>query len=285
MTEAIALPRRRLYPHERLGGFGKGFFELRGETSRTADIILGILGYATLVALWWLLATLIDNPFLFRSPWASVTAIPELLKWNLPRNALFSIFLNFGGYLIACSIALPVGFLLGLFTGLRRMFDQPIAAIRYTPLPAVLSLFIIAFGIYWKMKMIFLGVGILVYLLPVVIQRIDDVERTYVNVVRTLGASKWETVRTVFFPQVMGKLSDDIRVLVAISWTYITIAEVFNKGEGGLGGLISAADRTHRPDMMIALLILIIIIGVLQDRLFKLLDRVIFPWKHAGGGK
>ena len=78
----------------------------------------------------------------------------------------------------------------------------------------------------------------------------------------------------------MHKLSDDIRVLVAISWTYIIVAEMVNKS-GGIGALVFASARQSRMDKVFAVLLVIILIGFVQDRLFKLADRMLFPSKHV----
>ena len=109
---------------------------------------------------------------------------------------------------------------------------------RYLPLTAVTGLFILWFGIEDEMKVAFLAFGIIVYLLPVVVQRIDEVKDVYLKTVYTLGATDWQTVKSVYIPSVMSKLMDDIRVLTAISWTYIIIAELLNRQGGGIGAMI-----------------------------------------------
>jgi NitT/TauT family transport system permease protein len=68
-------------------------------------------------------------------------------------------------------------------------------------------------------------------------------------------------------------------VLTAISWTYIIVAELVNK-TGGVGALIFTAARQSRLDKVFAVLFVIIIIGILQDKLFQWLDKKLFPFKH-----
>jgi NitT/TauT family transport system permease protein len=94
-----------------------------------------------------------------------------------------------------------------------------------------------------------------------------------------MGASNWQMVRKVYWPFVTSRIFDDIRVLTAISWTYIIVAELVNK-TGGVGALIYTAARQSRLDKVFAILLVIIIIGVLQDRLFVWLDKVLFPYKN-----
>jgi len=171
-----------------------------------------------------------------------------------------------------------LGFIIGLFPLFRSLLAKYIDAIRFVPLAAVTGIFIAWFGIYTNMKVQFLAFGITVFLLPVVVQRIDEVEETYLQTAYTLGATSWQTIWSVYWPYVTSKLIDDIRVLTAISWTYIIVAEMVNK-EKGIGAMIHIAQRQSRLDKVFALLILIIIIGILQDRLFVFIDRKLFPHK------
>jgi NitT/TauT family transport system permease protein len=97
-----------------------------------------------------------------------------------------------------------------------------------------------------------------------------------------LGASKWQIITKVFVPGVLSRVSDDIRVLTAISWTYIIVAELVNN-EGGIGALIFRASRQSRLDKVFAGLFVIILIGFIQDKIFIWLDRRIFKYKYANG--
>jgi NitT/TauT family transport system permease protein len=213
------------------------------------------------------------------SPLLVIKAIPEMFnRDSLIPNILKSIKLNIYGYIIAIIISLIIGFLIGLIPLFRGLFSRILDAGRFIPLTAVTGIFILWLGIGSEMKVMFLAFGILVYLIPVVVQRIDEVQSVYLHTVYTLGANAWQTVRSVYVPYVMSKLIDDVRVLTAISWTYITIAEMLNKS-GGIGELIWEAKRQSRIDKAFAVLLIIILIGIVQDRLFVFLNQVFFPHK------
>lgn len=214
------------------------------------------------------------------SPLDVLNVIPEMFRSdNLLPNILKSVKLNVLGYIIAILVSLIIGFVIGLIPLLRGLFSQLIGSGRFIPLTAVTGIFILWLGIDSEMKITFLAFGIIVYLIPVVIQRIDEVENVYLQTVFTLGANAWQTFQKVYYPFVMSKLIDDIRVLTAISWTYITIAEMLNKS-GGIGQVIWEAKRQSRIDKAFAVLLIIIFIGIVQDKLFVILDKLIFPHKH-----
>jgi NitT/TauT family transport system permease protein len=213
-------------------------------------------------------------------PHQVVQSFPELVQKDaLLPNTTRSIWLNIQGYFWAILISVPIGFLIGLFPLFRGLFNKQVNALRYLPLTALTGLFIIWFGIDDRMKIAFLAFGIIVYLLPVVVQRIDEVKDVYLKTVYTLGATKWQTIKSVYIPSVLSKLIDDIRVLTAISWTYIIIAELLNR-QGGIGSLIYIKARQGQIPKVFGILIVIILIGFIQDRVFVYLDKRVFPHKY-----
>ena len=197
------------------------------------------------------------------------------------RETLYSLQLNVLGSMEAIFLSFLLGFMIALVPFFRALLSRWVNAIRFVPLTAVTGLFIAWFGIASNMKVQFLAFGIFVYLLPVVVQRIDDVLKIHLQTAFTLGASKWQLIKTIYFPSVASKIIDDIRVLTAISWTYIIIAEMLNQ-TGGIGALIHLSGRQSRLDKVFALLIIIILIGIIQDRLFAWLDKKLFKYKYEG---
>ena len=78
----------------------------------------------------------------------------------------------------------------------------------------------------------------------------------------------------------MSSVYSDIRGLVAISYTYVTIAENINR-EGGIGACITTMTRQSSMDCVYALLLIIIAIGIIQDFIFKKCEPIIFKHRRA----
>lgn len=225
-------------------------------------------------------SSIINNAIL-PSPIAVLASLKELHFENfLVKNAFISIKLNILGYIEAITLSLIIGFIIGLVPFFRSLLRRYVDAIRFVPLAAVTGLFIAWFGIYMEMKVQFLAFGIFVFLVPVVVQRIDEVDKVYLQTSFTLGATDWQTIRNVYWSSVTSRIIDDIRVLTAISWTYIIVAELVNTEEGGLGALIFKAQRSSRLDKVFAILLLIILIGFIQDLIFSWLDKKLFAFKY-----
>lgn len=244
-------------------------------------LLLALIGLVLILGSWSLLTfTGLVGKSVLPNPYSVLYSYKELhFKDLLVRNTFYSIKLNILGYTEAIAISLLLGFLIGLSPIVKGIFNKYIDAIRFIPLTAVTGLFIAWFGIENNMKVQFLAFGIIVYLLPIVVQRISEVDKIYLQTSYTLGATKWQTFKTVYWPSVSSRIFDDIRVLTAISWTYIIVAELINK-TGGVGALIFTAARQSRLDKVFAVLFVIVIIGILQDRLFTWLDKKLFPFKH-----
>lgn len=259
----------------------KELFALRGEVNTSTKTLLNFLGFALLILIWQISVTVLKvSPAILPTPLAILKSFKEIWYDDyMLMNAGISIKLNLLGYLEAIALCIPLAYLIALIPILNHLSSKILDSTRYLPLSALLGLFIAWFGIGTEMKVQFLAFGIFVYLLPTCVDRVLKVDKVYEQTAYTLGASKWQLIKSVFFPASIRFISDDARILNAISWTYIIIAEMVNK-TGGIGSAIFMAGRMSRIDKIFAWLIIIVIIGFLQDRMFKLIDKLLFPSKY-----
>jgi len=266
-------------------GIKERYFELRGTLPKQQYNVLLVVGIVLMLCTWQLITVVSKAPpGVFPSPVKVLKCFPELhFQDAVVRNALYSLYLNQAGMFLSVIVALPLGFVIGLLPLFRGLTERQIAVFRYLPLTLLIGVFIRWFGLEDLMKITFLAVGIFVYLLPTVILRVDQVKEVYIQTVKTLGASQWQIIKTVFIPDVLSRVFDDIKVLAPISWTYIIIAEMINK-TGGLGAMAYLFGRQSRADKAFAILLIIILIGILLDKIFTSLGRIFFPHKYVVKG-
>ncbi len=267
----------------------KELFKFGGNLSTRDSMITGIVGGIVLLVIWYIVTiTGWISPKILPNPIDVLRAIPKLIsERNLFGNIGYTVGLNLAGYVIALVIAIPMGFLIGIYPILRSMFQKPFEAIRFLPLPAVSGIMVAIFGLGFNMKASFLALGILIYILPVVTQKVLDLQNpnnpkdnVYLQTAKTIGMTNWQMFRHVYFPYVMSNVYSDIRGLVAISYTYVTIAENINR-EGGIGACITTMTRQSSMDCVYALLLIIIAIGIIQDFIFKKCEPIIFKHRRA----
>lgn len=262
------------------------YLQFGGEISPKESKLIGTIGAMVLLLMWYLATfsgTFISNGIL-PSPISVIEAIPTLFTdYKLFDNIWYTVQLNVVGYVIAILFAIPLGFLIGIFPLFNALFRRYFESLRYLPLPTVSGIFISIFGLAFSMKASFLAFGIFIFALPSVIGKILDLQNpsnvkdnVYIQTAKTLGMTNGQMFRYVYIPYVMEKVYDDIRSLVAISYTYVVIAESLNK-VGGIGAMISTFTRQSRTPEIYALLFVIVLIGLLQDHLFKVMKPVFFP--------
>ena len=242
---------------------------------------LQLAGWLILFALWFLVTNFgLINTHVMPTPQKTWRSFIEMTSDdNLVTNVLFSLRINIVGYVKCIIAALFVGFAIGLVPQVRKMFSQQVNALRFVPITALMGIFIAISGLTIITKINFLAFGIWVYLVPVVVQRIDEVDTVHLQMMKTLGATFFQTVRYVTWRSVIARLSDDIRILVGISWTYIIVAELAGI-QGGLGSLIFLGERQSNVGKVYAVIFIIVAIGIVQDAIFKFIDKLLFRFKY-----
>ena len=184
-------------------------------------------------------------------------------------------------FLLAAGVALPLGIMMGAFEPVNRVVEPVMAPLRYMPISAFIPLTILWFGIEEKQKLAFLFLGVFVYLLPVVISAIRAVPEELVQTARTLGAGRLQVVFTVLVPAAAPDIFDSFRVMNAISWTYVILAEFVNT-RSGLGYQIQLAGNHLHIDEVFAGILIIGVIGLMSDALIRFCGNLLFPWREAG---
>lgn len=182
---------------------------------------------------------------------------------------------------ISLAIAVPLGLAMGSFELINRIFDPIIAPLRYLPITAFIPLLILWFGIDEAQKVAFLVLGTAVYLLPAVVDAIRAVPEELVQTAFTLGATKAQVIRTVLIPAALPQIFDSFRVMNAIAWTYIILAETVNQQAGGIGALLKLAGDHYKPEWIFAGILSVGIIGIGTDLLIRGVNRLLFSWREV----
>ncbi len=257
-------------------------FALRQPLPRTTATVLGFFAPLLVIGAWCLLTYgNFAPPDFLPSPTETLRGTLQLfLQYDLWGSILISTKRIVFAFLLASAVALPVGVLMGAFEPINRFFEPIVAPLRYMPISAFIPLLILWFGIYEKQKIAFLFLGVFVYLLPVVVTAIRVVPEELVQTALTLGASRWQVIRTVLLPAALPEIFDSFRVMNAISWTYVILAETINPG-GGLGYVVELARTHQKAAWSFAGLLVIGGIGLLTDFIIRLLSSVLFRWRET----
>ena len=257
-------------------------FAIRAQLPRRTAFVLGFVAPALVLGAWCVLTYghIVEPSFLPKPTEVVRGTLQLFLQHDLGKAILVSSRRIGIAFLLAAALALPLGVLMGAFDPINRFFEPIMAPLRYMPISAFIPLLILWFGIYEKQKIAFLFLGVFVYLLPVVVTAIRLVPEELVQTALTLGASKLQVITTVLVPAALPEIFDSFRVMNAIAWTYVILAEAVNP-EYGLGYMVELARTHHKASWSFAGLLVIGGIGLLTDFLIRLLSSLLFRWREA----
>ena len=257
-------------------------FAIRAPLPGRTAFFLGLVAPALVLGAWCALSYggLVEPGFLPKPTEVVRGTLQLFLHYDLANAILISTKRIAIAFLLAAAIALPLGILMGAFDPINRFFEPIMAPLRYMPISAFIPLLILWFGIYEKQKIAFLFLGVFVYLLPVVVSSIRLVPEELIQTALTLGASKFQVIRTVLVPAALPEIFDSFRVMNAIAWTYVILAEAVNP-EAGLGYMVELARTHHKASWSFAGLLVIGGIGLLTDFLIRMVSSLLFRWREA----
>ena len=214
--------------------------------------------------------------YILPSPLAVLQALSYLhFEQALVRSAFFSLKRITLGFMAAALVAIPLGVLMGTFPALKIWVEPLTGPLRFLPITAVTPLFVLWFGVDETMKVAFLFLGTVVYLLPIVVEQIENVDSVYLETSYTLGASPWHVITRVLVPAAAPGIWEACRVIYGIGWTYVILAELIN-ARYGLGYLITLSAKRGRIDWIYALVFVILLLGIGTNKLFLIGARKLF---------
>jgi NitT/TauT family transport system permease protein len=241
--------------------------------------VLATTGVLTFFGAWCVLsyANLVPDTIL-PTPTEVLKAFPVLhFEEALVRSAMMSLYRVMGGFFLAALVAIPLGLVMGTFPPIKHFFAPILDPLRFLPISALVPLFIVWFGIGDLQKIVFLFVGTVVYMLPLVVEAVENVDEVYLQTATTLGATRGQLVWSVLVPGSLPAIGEALRVMNGIGWTYVILAEVIN-AQYGLGALITVAGKRSHIDQIFALVLVILVIGVVTDWIISRINKRLFFW-------
>jgi NitT/TauT family transport system permease protein len=260
---------------------------VRGEVRVTRAGALTLLFVALLLGIWWFLTSgksdeRIVQPLILPSPLEVLRAFGPLhFEQGLVRSAVSSWIRVTTGFTLAAVVAVPLGIYMATFPGIAAFFRPLALTGAYVPIVVFIPLSMTWFGIGETQKVGFLFIGCFVALLPLVIKSIADVPAAFLDVAVTKGASQWQLVRHVLFPVAKANIWDHMRGVYGVGWGWIIMAEVFVRPEYGLGALIGVSERRSHTDAIFAVIIVIVLIAIACDQLWRLGGELLFPYRRS----
>ena len=182
----------------------------------------------------------------------------------------------------ALAIGVPLGAALALIAGLTRtgegLIEGNVQMLRFVPVIALESLFVLWLGVgeVAKISMITLGVIFPIYINT--FAAIRSLDPGYHELADVLGLTQWQRIRKIVLPATLPGFFIGLRFAVAIAWLLLVFAEQIN-ASSGLGFLITQAETFFQSDVIVVCLVCYAILGLLTEYLVRLLERLTLSWQ------
>jgi NitT/TauT family transport system permease protein len=224
--------------------------------------------------------TRLISPSMLPSPGEVSRSLPSL--WSdraLPKNVLFSFLRVGAGFIVAFIIVFPMALLMGTFSKCKSLVAPLMLFGGYLPIPALVPLFMILFGTNELQKVMFLAFGFAIYLLPLFVKAMDEVDNVYLQTGYTLGANKFQVLNNILLPIALPNIYDAMRLGFGIGWGYIILAEMVDMGSFGVGTLILTSQRRGPREDIYLVLIAIVFMAFITDKIWDKVGQQLFPYR------
>jgi nitrate/nitrite transport system permease protein len=241
-------------------------------------VVPPLLGLGLLALLWEMVSlgtgasipsprdTLIQAVQIFSDPFYSKGPNDQGVGWNV-LSSLKRVAMGFG---MAAVVGIPVGFLIGRFTFLSRMFNPLISLMRPVSPLAWLPIGLLVFkganpAAIWTI--------FICSIWPMIINTAVGVQRVpqdYMNVARVLNLSEWKIVTKILFPAVLPYMLTGVRLAVGTAWLVIVAAEMLTGGVGIGFWVWDEWNNLNVKNIIIAIFVIGIVGLVLEFALIRL---------------
>ena len=242
----------------------------------------GIAFFVLFVALWawatfggYVSKTFLANP---------LTMVEEGVELLVKHGFLFDIGMTIwrvvGGFVLAALVAVPLGVVMGAYKPIEALLEPFVSFARYLPASAFIPLLILWAGIGEFQKLLVIFIGSVFQIILMVAVSVGNTRRDLVEAAYTLGAGDGGIIRRVLLPSSAPEIAEILRLVLGWAWTYVIVAELIGSSSG-IGHMITDSQALLNTGQIIFGIIVIGLIGLVSDFLFKAFNAWVFPWKLA----
>jgi len=211
-----------------------------------------------------------------------VTGEFEAFKVPVPMGHIWDSFLRvFMGLMLGVIFGVPLGIFMGLNRFAKGFFDPLVELYRPVPPLAWAPLVITVFGIDNLGKVFLLFMVSFSIMIISARAGASGTQLSKIHAAHSLGASRWQILREVIFPNSLPEILTGVRVAVGMCWGTLVAAE-FLAGTTGIGFVENVARKYMQYEVIWITIFVMGMLGLLFDvTIRKIIDKTI-PWRGKG---
>jgi NitT/TauT family transport system permease protein len=263
----------RYPPPARLG-------QAAGWADKHGRVVYGSIGVVGFLLFWEFgsRAGIISEYFFSRPTQIVLAGIEEVQLERFWVDVRTSLTEFVTGYLLAIALGVPLGLLIGWYKRLQYIFDPWLNFLNSLPRFALMPVIVIAFGlgILSKTAVVFLG-AFFAIIIPT-IQGVRTVDRRYLDVANSFGASKRRLFVTVVAPATVPFIVTGLRLGIARALIGVVTGELYAATDG-LGVMIKKASDALQTDRLLFGVLIFTFAGIIFVEAVRRLERYFQRWR------
>jgi NitT/TauT family transport system permease protein len=244
-------------------------------------LVLVLAWSATALGVW--LASASRTPTL-PTPREVLTALGSLW-WQAGLGPELFTTLKLIAFALVCSVVLSLTLAWASVIPAVRPVTAAASKLRFLGLTGLLFPFTLMTGGGFALKVALLTFGMTTFLVTAVARIVDEIPRSQLDYVRSLGASEPRVMWEVVVRGTLDRTLDAVRQNVAMGWSMITMVEGISRSDGGVGAMLLNQNKHFRLAEVYAVLIVILVVGLLIDFLMGALIGFVCPHARFDQGK
>lgn len=233
------------------------------------------------IALWQLICSVFGvSEFIFPSP----ARVAEQ-TWEHRTLILGHAWRTFWVTMIGFAIAIVVGLLLGFLMGSSKLaYDAMyplMTAFNALPKAAFIPVLVVWFGIGAGPAIL---TAFLISFFPIMVNiatGLATLEPELEDVLRVLGAKRWDVLVKVGLPRSMPYFYGSLKVAITLAFVGTTVSEMTAANEG-IGYLLISAGSSMQMGLAFSGLVVVGIMAMAMYELFSLVEKRTTAWAHRG---
>jgi sulfonate transport system permease protein len=217
-------------------------------------------------------ASVLPSPFTIGETIVSMSKSGELFQ-----HLGISLVRVLKGYVFGCLFGMIAGTLVGLVRKFESSMTLVFGVIRPIPIIAWVPILILWMGIGEVSKVMVIAFGTFFPVMLNTVYGIQSTDKKYLEIAYSLEKSPTKILVKVILPSALPAIFTGARIGLGIAWMSVVGAELI-AASSGIGYLISYAGQLSQPDVMLAGVFSIGIIGLLIDILLKAIERLVLKW-------
>lgn len=239
--------------------------------------------YATVFFLIWEISVRVFAVPVYLLPAPSLILATIVQYWSpIWKNSLVTLWTTMAGFSIAIVSGLFLGLLVGGFRSVNAGLYPLMVAFNCIPKVALVPVLVIWFGIGEVPAIL---TAFLISFFPVVVNvatGVSTIEPETEDVLRALGASKWDVMTKIGIPRAMPYFFGSLKVAITLAFVGTVISE-FTAANAGLGHLMLSAQSQFNVPLVFAGLVGLAVQGILMYAVMAEIEKRTTGWARRSG--